>query len=97
MNVINFLGPCNQGVRVIDVLLADFYHRYQERKGTHSVIEVQLRLNCILAALVRLYPVISTGAIGLGALNTFRFEKNLSYLIRYALSEMCCYYRYRCE
>ena len=61
------------------------------------MLELHLRLNCILASLVHLYPVISTGAFGLGGLNVCRFEQNLSYFIRYALTEMCLYYRFRCK
>ena len=84
-------------MRALDGLLADFHHRYFDRQKTHSVMDVHFRLNCILASLVHLYPLLSAGAVGLGGLNLHRFERNLSYFIRYALTEMCIYYRFRCE
>ena len=92
-----FSGRCTWGVRALDGLLADFSQRYGDRQKTHSVLEVHFRLNCILASLVRLYPMVSAGAIRLNDLNVRRFERNLSFLVRYALSEMCIYYRFRCK
>ena len=83
-------------IRTLDGVLADFYFRYHEKKDSHSVMEVQFRINCILAALAHLYPALSAGSVGFGDISVYRFEKHLSFLVRYALSEMCCYYRYRC-
>ena len=62
-----------------------------------DVYSIRFRLDCILAALVRFYPLLRDRRVDFVGINMHDFEWYLMYVLRYALSEMCSYYRGACK
>ena len=74
-----------------------FSERYRDVKTTYNMHDAHFRLNCLLAMLVRLQPLIVGGMMDFRGIDLVRFETDLIYAIRYAVSELCCYFKPLCK
>ena len=70
---------------------------YSKHQPTYNVHDVHFRLDCLLAMLVRLKPIIQRQQLNFTGLNLQDFEDNLKYVLRYAIAEMCCYFKSLCK
>ena len=74
-----------------------FSERFRNVKTTYNMHDAHFRLNCLLAMLVRLQPLIVGGMMDFRGIDLVRFETDLIYAIRYAVSELCCYFKPLCK
>lgn len=70
---------------------------FAARQTTYNVHDAHFRLDCLLAMLVRLKPFFQQRQMNFDGLDSQSFETHLKYVIRYAISEMCCYFKTLCE
>ena len=70
---------------------------YSKRQPTYNVHDAHFRLDCLLAMLVRMKPIIQRQQLDFNGLDLQAFENNLKYVLRYAMSEMCCYFKHLCK
>ena len=100
----SFLGSKTRESRVLAGALRSFVKRYggfggvyASKQSTYNVHDAHFRLDCLLAMLVRLKPAFQLRQMNFSDLDLLAFEKNLQYVIRYAISEMCCYFKALCK
>ena len=74
-----------------------FNRRYRTIRTDYDVYDLHFRLNCILAMFVRLKPKIISGTMMFGSTNLQQFEDDVKYVVRYAMSELCCYFKTLCK
>lgn len=84
--------------------LRSFVQRYERvggahsvRKSTYDVHDAHFRLNCLLAMLVRLKSTFQQRMMDCNGLDLQQFERHLKYVVRYAMSELCCHFKVLCE
>lgn len=77
--------------------MRSFVRRYRQIGAAYDVHDVHFRLNCLLAMLVRLKPLIVGGQLNFSTVNLLQFEADLSYAVRYSMSELCFYFKSLCE
>lgn len=95
--MIYLLGPRRRETQVLVRAVRSISARYRKIEGTYSIHDVHFRLNCLLAMLVRLQPLISQGLLDFSGEDLLQFEKDLTYAVRYAVSELCCYFKPLCK
>ena len=100
----SFIGGKTRETRVLAGALRSFVKRYggfggnyATKHSTYSVHEAHFRLDCLLAMLVRLKPAFQQRQMDFNNMDLLAFEKNLQYVIRYAISELCCYFKALCK
>ena len=74
-----------------------FSRRYKAVRTHYDVYDLHFRLNCILAMFVRMKSKIQSGAMLFGDTNLQQFEDDVKYVVRYAMSELCCYFKSLCK
>ena len=77
--------------------LRSFVKKYRDTERTYSVHDLHFRLNCLLSMLVRLKPKIISGQLDFRGLDVRVFERNLLYSLRYAVAELCFYFKPLCK
>ena len=92
------LGAYRAEFRVLHRSLADFTRRYGgvSRVG-YNVYDALFRVDCLLASIIWFCPLLCGQLVDLSSVDMQDFEYHLMFLLRYALSEMCCYYRGACK
>ena len=63
----------------------------------YGVYDIQFRLDCILASLIWFYPLLRDLRVDFTGIDMRAFERQLMFVLRYCLSEMCSYYRGACK
>ena len=63
----------------------------------YGVYDIHFRLDCILASLIWFYPLLRDLRVDFTGINMHEFERQIMFVLRYALSEMCSYYRGACK
>ena len=77
--------------------LHSFRQKYAKAGAKIHTLEVHFRLNCFLVVLVRLRPRLLSGNVGFHRADALAFEADLSFMIRYAMTELCCYFKILCK
>ena len=97
------LGPRLKETKVLSGALRSFVKRYKGERGmfavrqpTYSIHDAHFRLDCLLAMLIRLKSSFQQRQLNFSDLDLHMFEKHIKYVVRYAISEMCCYYKALC-
>ena len=74
-----------------------YFRRRYERIGEINTFEVHLRLDCLLVALVQMKSQLAHGVVGFDGVDVLAFELDLAFVVRYAMTELSCYFKVLCK